>query len=96
MTRDENALSERRQDKAFMDRLAHRMQEDAPLMERLKDGECRSARLVESRDGGAVLVYECECGTRLTRTKAQAESDAVTTTPDTSGDPQPHGKDGKA
>lgn len=69
-------IAERRQDKAFMDRLATRMSEDAHLMERLKDGECRSASLVESRDGGAVLVYECECGARLTRTREQAEADA--------------------
>jgi hypothetical protein len=70
-------IAERRKDQAFMDRLAQRMHEDAGLMERLKDGECRTARLVESREGGAILVYECEqCGARLTRTKAQAEADA--------------------
>jgi hypothetical protein len=33
------ALVERRADKAFTDRLATRMQEDAPLLDRLKDGE---------------------------------------------------------
>lgn len=80
MTADEKrpyeSINERRHDKAFMARLAQRMQEDAALMERLKDGECRSARLIESRQGGTVLVYECECGARLTRTKAQAEADA--------------------
>lgn len=71
------ALAERRTDKAFMDRIHRRVTEDAALMERLRDGECRSARLVESRDGGAVLVYECECGARLTRTREQAEGDAL-------------------
>jgi hypothetical protein len=70
------AINERRQDKAFMDRLAHRVREDGPLLDRLADGECRSARLIESRNGGTVLVYECECGARLTRTQEQAEVDA--------------------
>lgn len=69
-------IAERRQDKAFMARLVHRMQEDAPLLERLKVGECETARLVESRDGGATLVYECECGARLVRTRAEAEAQA--------------------
>lgn len=71
-----DAINERRQDRAFMDRIAHRVREDKPLLDRLAEQECRSARLVESRNGGTVLVYECECGARLTRTKAQAEQDA--------------------
>lgn len=70
------AIAERRQDAEFMTRIRHRVAEDAALLDRLRDGECRSARLVESRDGGAVLIYECECGARLTRTREQAESDA--------------------
>lgn len=71
----ENAINDRRRDAAFMARIKHRVQQDAAVMERMKDGECKSARLVESRDGGQTLVYECECGARLTRTKQQAEAD---------------------
>ena len=70
-------IAERRTDAAFMARIKHRVTEDAALLDRLKDGECKSARLVESRDGGAVLIYECECGARLTRTREQAERDAL-------------------
>jgi hypothetical protein len=57
-----------------MERLRVRMEQDAPLLARLSDGECTSARLVESRNGGEVLLYECEqCGARMTRTREQAE-----------------------
>jgi hypothetical protein len=67
-------IAERRNDEAFMARLRERMAEDAPLMERIKVGECETARLVESRDGGTTLVYECECGARLVRTRSEAEA----------------------
>lgn len=33
-------------------------------------------RLVSSMNGGAVLIYECECGARVQRTSAQAEQEA--------------------
>lgn len=71
------AIAERRQDAEFMARLRERMEQDAPLLDQLRTGECKSARLVESRDGGAVLIYECECGARLARTREQAEGDAL-------------------
>lgn len=71
------ALADRRADAGFAHRLAERVASDKPLLARMSSHACRSARLVESRRGGALLVYECECGARLVRTKAQAEAAAV-------------------
>ena len=71
------AIAERRKDKAFMARLAARIEADAPLMLRLSgESDCSTATLVESRQGGTLLVYECECGAKLIRTKDQAEQQA--------------------
>lgn len=71
-------LERARQDKAFSERLAQRIAEDKPLLDRIESLDhglpnCSVARLVESHNGGALLLYECECGARLVRSREQAE-----------------------
>lgn len=66
-------IQEARENAEFIKRLEDLKRDDAAVLEGLKDIECLSARLIESYGGGQVLVYECECGSRLYRTREQAE-----------------------
>lgn len=73
-------VQKRRADPEFQKRLREVMERNREALAALH-GACQAdapLRLVESRNGGEVLLYECpSCLARMVRTREQAEADAV-------------------
>lgn len=74
-------IAKRRADPEFQARLRRVMERNRDALAALH-GMCAAEvplRLVESRNGGEVLLYECpSCLARVVRSRAQAEAEALT------------------
>lgn len=74
-------VAQRRADPEFQARLREVRERNAEALAALH-GPCEAnvpLRLVESRNGGEVLLYECpSCLARMVRSREQTEADAVT------------------